>query len=229
MKTLKKIVAIIGTLFLGTLFLCLFVALFLGPPLALVLESIDIVRLRSTAPGKVTEITMKRGGHGTSRAVISYSFIVHGQQFQSDRFFPGFFANHLTWTGGGAIARNYAAGQPITVHFNPNNPSCCALEQGWSKVSVGFFAVGWGLVLSGISQRNQTKARRRNWVLSVGLASTVYGFALLFFAPPAVRLPDLHWHGLAWCAAFAVVVLYHWVKDRSASEVPRPDGEQASA
>lgn len=220
-RALKRVLVGAFAVPLAVVLLGLLLIMFFGPPIALVAESIDLARMRSTAVGKVEEVTIERGSKGTSRARIRYSFAVGGRPFQSDRYLPGFLANHGTWTGGGAIAKDYPVGKRINVFYDPDRPGRAAIEYGWFKGSVGFTAILWGMVVYGLAQRGRCPTRGRHLVGLAGLASSVYGLALLFLGPQAVRAADLPWHTLAWCAVLAGVALYYHGKRSRAA--PRPD------
>jgi hypothetical protein len=192
----------------GLVVVLLLLAMFFGPPAALVAESVDLVRMRQHTIGAVTNVGIVRGSKGTSRASIEYAFTVGDRQFASHRRFPGFLGDHVRWTGGAADAGDYPRGQTVAVHYNAANPECCCLEYGWFAVSLALTTILWGMF---IRTRGINSSRGALWRASLqygGLASFVYGFGMLFLGPSAVRISDLHWHGLAWLGALAAVLLH---------------------
>jgi len=198
---------------------CMLFSLFFGPPIALLAESIDMLRMRSTADGTLDEISVRLDYKGRSRPVFRYSFRAAGQRYESDRYLPGFAANYGRWTGGRAVARDYQVGQAVTIHYSASDPNRCALEYGWFKVSLGFTLAVWGMLIGGISHRERRRTHYPDHVSRAGGACILYAVALLLLGPTVVRPSELHWHALAWCAAFAVVSLYHLVRQR-----PTPQG-----
>lgn len=79
-RELPRIVRTIGKAILGAPFLTLFLGMLLGPPVAFVLETIDLVRMREQAPGIIDAVLIERGGKGTSRADITYHFHAVGRR-----------------------------------------------------------------------------------------------------------------------------------------------------
>jgi hypothetical protein len=185
------------------------------PLIDIIAASIDMARMDMGVVGRVDSVKIETTSRQVRRTVITYSFSDGNQHYQSDRYFPGFLAGK--WAGGAEVTKEYAVGQPITVHFNSWQPSCCAIQFGWSKGTIGWAAIGWGIVLQ-IVPRKRTGIAFTNWA-SAGLALAFYGFALLSLGPWVVRIRSLHWHALAWCIAFAIVLAYRaiqgWIAQQS--------------
>lgn len=188
--------------------------MFLGPPLAAIWETVDILRMHETAPGQITAVTYETGGKGTSRARIEYAYSIGGQQLVSDRYLPGFFGNHGTWTGGAAVGLQFPVGRPVTIHYSAGEPTLCALEYGWFCWSVAPTLVYVGLAIIAFACVRLRPRRLADGLWCGGVACVVYGAGELFLGPSAVRVRDLHWHVLAWCGALAGAALYAWCKKR---------------
>src|SRR5262245_40677084 len=87
-------------------FVALFAAMFLGPPAMLIVETVDLLRMRSVAQGVIDAINFEYGSKG-SRAKITYHFEAAGRTVVSERYVPGYHGNIGRWTGGASIARDF--------------------------------------------------------------------------------------------------------------------------
>lgn len=90
---IPKVLRAIGKAVVAAPFLALALAMLLGPPIELVLETINLVRMRALAPGTIDAVSIERGGKGTSRADIAYHFSAGGRRVDSHRVMPGYFGN----------------------------------------------------------------------------------------------------------------------------------------
>lgn len=220
-RLLKRILGgILGSI-VGLAFGALFAGMVFGPPVAFLWETVDILRMRAEAPGKVLSREFKSGNKGTSRAIIEYEFSVNGRRIVSDRKFPGFLGNHASSTGGAAIGRDYPVGKAIVVRYSPADPQLCALEYGWEKWSIALTSVYTGLVLLAF-RVIKVRSAKLSYVLFVGgAACIVYGACELFLGPQSVRVRNLHWHAGFWCVAAVGAMIYDWGGKR----FPIPTGD----
>jgi hypothetical protein len=186
----------------------------IGPSIPLIWETIDLVRMRGQAAGRIDAVSIERGGHGTSRANIEYHFTPNGRLVHSTRYLPGFEATCSNgWTGGARVARDFPVGRQVTVYVIPMQPERCALEYGWFFISVGMTMIFVG----GALQAASVTVCPGPWASCLkyaGQACLVYGFGLMFLGPRVVRIVELPWHALAWAGALVIVLLNAWYSRR---------------
>ncbi len=197
-------------------FLALFAWMFVVPPIAVLWESIDLVRMQGVAPGKILDVTYVSGKKLTDRARITYAFSVAGQRYVSDRYLAGFAGNNSTWTGGAAVGASFPVGRQVLVHFRPGDPTLCALEYGWFKWSVAPTFLCWGLALIAFAALRMQPSSGATCLRCIGITLAVSGFCEIAIGPAAIRVRELHWHCLAWCGVLGGVVLYVWGEKRFA-------------
>lgn len=212
-RALRRIAVVALQCLMGIPLLLLALVMLFGPPVSLIWETIDLIRMRARTAGRVETASVQTGGHGTARPNIEYRFNVNGREVRSSRYAPGFVANWIKWSGGARPLRDFPVGRQVTVYFSHQEPQRCALEYGWFFGSVGMTTIFGGFGLQTAAVRPQ---RSTNVVLKyAGQACVVYGFALLFLGPPVVRVLELPWHLLAWSGALGVALLnalYGWRK-----------------
>ena len=204
-------------------------AMVFGPPAMLIVETIDLIRMRDRAQGQVDAIEIQRGGKGTSRAKITYHFPAAGRIVTSDRYVPGWLGNSSSWTGGGRVANDFSVGQPVSVYYSAQNPNLCALEYGWFCWSVGPTFAMIGLIMIAFAGIRLQPGILATCILCTGAAFLIYGACELFLGPAVVRVSDLYWHAIGLCAALAGAELYALGKKRFPGPSADADSHEASA
>ena len=94
-RTCKTLMLWLLGILLAIPILALFTGTLLVPPIEVIWESIELVRMRDVTPGKILAVTYV-SGKMSDRARITYTFSVAGQQFVSERYLPGFAGNYST-------------------------------------------------------------------------------------------------------------------------------------
>lgn len=219
-----------GGILISIPFLLLFLAMFLGPPVMVVLETIDLVRMNAQTQGRVDAVSIESGSKGTSRANITYHFNVGGRQVTSDRVFPGYHGSSEKETGGANVARDFPVGAQPTVYYSRRNPELCALQYGWSKWPMALTLFWCGLTTIALAAAFIDHDLFRTAAMYAGGATAVYGFGLIFFGPIAVRVRELHWHFLAWFGTAIALVIFRKLErmttpERSLDSARRRPGE----
>jgi hypothetical protein len=192
---------------LGLLLVMLF-----GAPIALLMETRDLLAMDAQAVGVVTRVEIEEGGEATSAARVTYQFTVKGVLVESRRVFPGFAGNYGTYTGGEQLADEFAVGQKCTVFYDSSLPTRCALKFGWFKWSLGFAAAVWGMIGGGYFRTKKPPFAMLAW------AVFYFGGGLLFLGPFAIEVREVHWYLLAFIATLISLILYHQVKRNKAIE-----------
>jgi len=109
----------------------------------------------ATTPGVVTKSDIKRGGRGSVRFEVEYTYTVNGQQFTGTKYDmqPHFVGNAYFYAARDA----HPVGTPVTVHYDPNDPATAYLAPGFRSdwlfvawwltpfnlVGIGFLWAGW--------------------------------------------------------------------------------------
>lgn len=198
---IPKVLRAIGNAIVAAPFVALLLAMLLGPPVELALETVDLVRMRERAAGTIDAVTFKRGSKGTSRADIAYHFSAAGRRIDSHRVMPGYLGDNTTRSGGAREAARFPLGAQATVYYNRGRPELCALEYGWFCWSVAPSLLWIGGAMLSPSVVCLPAGRWRKFIGYAGWASIVYAFGLLFIGPAVVRAGELPWHVAAWFAA----------------------------
>jgi hypothetical protein len=202
----------------------LLASMVLLPPVAFVSETIDLARMRERTVGQVLDVSIVNGRHGTTRTRVLYAFRARGRRIVSERYLPGFLGN-WGFSGGDSVANDFRVGQPVIVYHRADDPSGCALEYGWCPGSVGLMLILVGGAAVALA-RCQAQPRKGAFLLeSIGVASIVYAFGVLFLGPTVVRVRDLHWHLLVWCGALGVAAIYAAMRRRSGDPITEPLAE----
>lgn len=203
---------VMGKAIVAAPFVAILAMMLLGPPVDLVLETIDLVRMRERALATIDAIAIEHGGKGTARADIAYHFSAGGRRIDSHRVLPGYFGNHGTWSGGAGLARGFPVGRQATVYYSGGRPELCALEYGWSCWSVALTLLWTGGATLTASVIHLPAGRWQDLVWYAGWASIVYAFGLLFVGPSVVRVDELPWHAAAWFGALLATAVYCWLR-----------------
>ena len=203
-----KVFRAVGKAVVAAPFLALMLAMLLGPPIDVVLETIDLFRMRELALGTIDAVTIKTGSKGTSRADIAYHFSAGGRRIDSHRVMPGYFGNHGTWSGGAGLARGFPVGAQATVYYSGGHPDLCSLEYGWYCWSMALTLLYMGGATLTTSITCLPAGRWQNIIWYCGWASIVYAFGLLFVGPSVVRVGELPWHIAAWFGAMLTATIY---------------------
>jgi hypothetical protein len=205
-RKLTRIARRIGEGILSVLILLLFLSMLLGPPIAIVLETIDLVRMQERTQGKIDSASII-SSRGASRPDIAYHFHAAGRRVDSRRLMPGSFGNHWRWTGGERLARRFTVGAQTTVYYCRSHPELCALEYGWFKWSAALTMLWIGGATFFAANVGLSPGYWQRCVSYAGRGAMAYAFGLLFLGPSVVRVHELHWHFVAWfCAAVAAAV-----------------------
>lgn len=198
--------------FLALLVVAGLVFLFAYPVVSVLDQTIDMVRLSDTVQGRIIHLDVvygrtRRGG--TSRPVVRVEYVVADQLHVTERLMPGRLGREVKWTGGGNYIRTVNVGQRVDVHFDPSSPADGVIEFGWFKFPVGMGCIIFGFVAS-------QSLRRTLLIPSAGYAAMVYGFALIFLGPLAVRPAELHLYVLAWCGCWIVSMICQAIEMKAA-------------
>lgn len=216
-----------GKAIIAAPFVAILVMMLLGPTIELVLETIDLVRMRERAPGTIDAVTIQRGSKGTARADIAYHFSAGGRRIDSHRVMPGYFGNHGTWSGGAGLARGVPVGGQATVYYSGGRPELCALEYGWFCWSIALTLLWLGGATLTASLVHLPAGRWQNVVRYAGWAAIVYAFGLLFVGPSVVRVGELPWHAAAWFCAMLATAVYCWLRRITPPRAMQADVNQA--
>ncbi len=193
--------------------------LFLGP-IAVVWETVDLVRTREATTATVEDVAVSthRGRRGkVSRPVITYAYEIDDQQYRSSRYLPGFLGNHVGWPGRSTAAKEYNVGQKVIIHYQARNPSRACLKYGLFKFSVGLSLFSSALFVFGRRRRGRVRT-------AAGAALAATGFACMA-GPDAVWLAELSTFAVVFGVVFAVVLVYQLF----ARGKPRPKGASSSS
>ncbi len=178
------------------------VAFFLVAPLFVVIETIDILRMRSITTATIRHAAAAYGNEG-SRPDVAYCFTVNGVNYDSSQYAPGWMANRGSWTDGGrGVTARYKPGQLAIIHYRLAHPTDCCLEYGWFKWSIGFSLGVWGLII-GKSEKRETWPRR-----AIGRAMALSGIVLIFFAPNIIPVAQIHLYLAAFFGILACAAVY---------------------
>jgi hypothetical protein len=125
----------------------------------------------STAPGTITSsqlgsvhIAGRGGGRTEWSADVSYQYVVDGQTFTGHRVnFDD--ARNTDRDGMAALVSRYPAGQTVTVHYNPSDPTSTVLDVSppasrWKRKAIGVGSVGGVIVLIGLAASRAISRRR---------------------------------------------------------------------
>jgi ethanolamine utilization microcompartment shell protein EutS len=118
-----------------------------------------------------TDVAVKtdEDGDKSYRPVVTYEYTLDGETHRNDNVFPGGFTR---WDGSRAwaerIARQYAPGDRVTVHYRPGEPGHAYLRNdGWPDAWwIGGIAIlvlvggGAGLIKTGFTRRKQRTLMR---------------------------------------------------------------------
>ena len=98
-------------------------------------------RVRVSRVNVEKRYTVRRGFHEVSDAAVSYAYMVGGGRYTCDRITYAAL-NRSGTADATAVAERYPAGAPVTVHYNPADPSDAVLEVSitvwcWVAVALG--------------------------------------------------------------------------------------------
>ncbi len=177
--------------------------MFLLAPAGLVFETVELIRMRSSADAVIITAEAERDGRHTGRPRIVYRYTVGGREYESSRYLPGFLGNRGSWIGGADAASRYKDGQQVTVHYRAADPVQACLAYGWFKCSVGLTALAWGLIVN-----SRWGSRGGRWRWAATMAVPLYAVGCLFIGPDAIAPSRVHWHLAAWFVIAMVLLVY---------------------
>lgn len=144
-KHIRSILSTVFVILVLPVVLFLLVLLYLGGPIATIVETVDILQMQNSAKGTIVSTGFTSNRKGLSRPVIKYKFNVGGTTYESERYAPGIAANYSLWDGGVSSAAGYTPGQKVLIHYSQSDPTHCCLEYGWFKWSIGWWLCVWGV------------------------------------------------------------------------------------
>jgi hypothetical protein len=216
----KRTLALLIGLVIGSIL----AALLLAAPIALALETIELLRMDAVAEGVVEGVGIEQaaGEPRLSRTAVRFAFLAEGRRCTSDRVVPGFVRNLVYTDGGDRVAGRYRPGQRVIVHYRRSDPNACSLEYGWYVGSVAVAAILGGVLVRGLAPSGKRDTPLRKAVASAGVATSLYGLGLPVVVDPAVRVAELPAHAAAWLVLLATCLIFAAMR-RSPGEEPSRD------
>lgn len=197
--------------------------LFIIGPISVILETVDMVRMRSVTSATILASSVSTDDKGRGQREVRYQFAADGTSFVSSRVFPGWFGN---WgrTGGGSSGNVPSVGSSVSVHYSARNPHRSCLWYGWYHWSIGMTLIPYGMLAHGFF-RSRPCSGYRFLLRPIGRTMSVLGFVCL--AGPAVIEPGRVFGYLAIAlGVYVAVVLVMLPWRSSAGSGPRQDGHQ---
>lgn len=84
----------------------------------------------------------------TYKLDIRYSYEVEGAKYEGTRYEPGEGSFHCSRSRGESHLARYEVGKLCTVYYNPEDPSDCALDLGFSVFALAFWSFLAGIALA---------------------------------------------------------------------------------
>ena len=88
----------------------------------------DNARHWASVAGRIASSGVRQNGNGTYMPEVSYSYVVAGQGYASDRLRPGGTPFFYSQARALAIAAAYQPGDAVTVRYDPGRPNRPAIE-----------------------------------------------------------------------------------------------------
>jgi hypothetical protein len=186
------------------------------PTLETLWATVNLVQMRSSTTGIITEVSTEDTGQ--TKPLLKYTYTVNGKEYESSRYLPGLLSEYVEDSRQRFRKEKYSAGRQVTVYYSPGNPARACLKYGWPVWPTAFALFLWGMALIGYGQVRKEK-NRPYWLLisSVGPALLLCGFGagITLDSDAAIEVSKIHWYFLAFGILFVISLLYHAFRRRS--------------
>lgn len=207
---LSKLEGNIKIVFWIIVFIAIFIGLAILPVVDLVMQTVEITRSRPTTG--IIERVPEEPRNGESSG-IAYTYTINGRRYESSRLIPEGIFSVDTEQRAESLEDVYAAGDEVTIHYDPAMPEKAHLIHGWNSAALVIVSFIWGILLILSAQWLKEKKLRpmlRAFLLSLGLTVLVHGIGTGIACASvggklgqAVRTSEVHWYLLAFAGLFA--------------------------